>query len=103
MDRLDYIARQQGRLTVSGAPQGYDAQGLAGRLALAEQRERDRVAGPLLGQRVGEPCAGRQRGAVHLEQHVALSNQLFLLPHRRAGRFDERNLHLFEQFFALTD
>ncbi len=25
MDRLDYIARQQGRLTVTGAPQGYDA------------------------------------------------------------------------------
>ena len=25
MDRLDYIARQEGRLTVSGAPQGYDA------------------------------------------------------------------------------
>ena len=25
MDRLDYIAKQQGRLTVSGAPQGYDA------------------------------------------------------------------------------
>jgi len=25
VDRLDYIAKQQGRLTVSGAPQGYDA------------------------------------------------------------------------------
>jgi len=25
LDRLDYIAKQQGRLTVSGAPQGYDA------------------------------------------------------------------------------
>ena len=25
MDRLDYIAKQQGRLTVTGAPQGYDA------------------------------------------------------------------------------
>ncbi|HEY2010148.1 MAG TPA: transcription-repair coupling factor [Rhizomicrobium sp.] len=25
MDRLDYIAKQQGRLTVSGTPQGYDA------------------------------------------------------------------------------
>ena len=25
MDRLDYIAKQQGRLTVSGEPQGYDA------------------------------------------------------------------------------
>ena len=25
MDRLDYIARQPGRLTVTGAPQGYDA------------------------------------------------------------------------------
>ena len=25
MDRLDYIAKQQGRLVVSGAPQGYDA------------------------------------------------------------------------------
>ena len=25
MDRLDYIAKQQGRLTVSGAPHGYDA------------------------------------------------------------------------------
>ncbi|HWY64831.1 MAG TPA: hypothetical protein VNX61_06425, partial [Rhizomicrobium sp.] len=25
MDRLDYIAKQQGRFTVSGAPQGYDA------------------------------------------------------------------------------
>jgi transcription-repair coupling factor (superfamily II helicase) len=25
LDRLDYIARQQGRLTVTGAPQGYDA------------------------------------------------------------------------------
>ena len=27
MDRLDYIARQDARLTVSGAPQGYDAYG----------------------------------------------------------------------------
>ena len=25
MERLDYIARQDGRLTVSGAPAGYDA------------------------------------------------------------------------------
>ena len=25
MDRLDYIAKQQGRLTVTGTPQGYDA------------------------------------------------------------------------------
>jgi transcription-repair coupling factor (superfamily II helicase) len=25
LDRLDYIARQEGRLTVSGVPQGYDA------------------------------------------------------------------------------
>ena len=25
LDRLDYIARQEGRLTVTGAPQGYDA------------------------------------------------------------------------------
>ncbi|HSS15251.1 MAG TPA: hypothetical protein VLL04_15240 [Rhizomicrobium sp.] len=25
MDRLDYIAKQQARLTVSGMPQGYDA------------------------------------------------------------------------------
>ena len=25
MDRLDYIAKQQGRLTVTGVPQGYDA------------------------------------------------------------------------------
>src|ERR1700757_2248475 len=25
MDRLDYIARQEGRLTVTGTPQGYDA------------------------------------------------------------------------------
>ena len=24
MDRLDYIAKQQGRLTVTGTPQGYD-------------------------------------------------------------------------------
>src|SRR3954468_13820537 len=25
MDRLDYIAKQEGRLTVTGTPQGYDA------------------------------------------------------------------------------
>ncbi|HYS45274.1 MAG TPA: transcription-repair coupling factor, partial [Rhizomicrobium sp.] len=40
MDRLDYIAKQQGRLTVSGAPQGYDA------YAAAEAARRRR--GPVL-------------------------------------------------------
>ena len=40
MDRLDYIAKQQGRLTVTGAPQGYDAY-------LAAQSARRR-AGPVL-------------------------------------------------------
>jgi len=40
VDRLDYIAKQQGRLTVTGAPQGYDAY-------LAAQSARRR-AGPVL-------------------------------------------------------
>jgi transcription-repair coupling factor (superfamily II helicase) len=45
LDRLDYIARQPGRLTVTGAPQGYDAY-LAAEAARRRARAGDK--GPVL-------------------------------------------------------
>src|SRR6185312_15483077 len=45
VDRLDYIARQPGRLTVTGAPQGYDAY-LAAEAACRRARAGDK--GPVL-------------------------------------------------------
>ncbi len=45
MDRLDYIARQQGRFTVSGAPQGHDAWLAA---EAARRRARAGEKGPVL-------------------------------------------------------